>query len=268
MRIKNDYKAIRWEKIKSLVSEAGQIAVQDLSKQLDVSDVTIRKDLNSLEQQGFLHRTHGGAVILKQSASASPDIHKQEAPDVCSFFPYDAVKEKLGLKASEFVDSNEWIFLGEGSTCYFIAKALSLKKNINIMTNSICNAIVFRDNPSINVIVAGGNFFHNRLVLGGEICANFINNRNISKAFMGVEGIEYNNGFTLTNPYENVVFEAVKNASKELFIVADHSKFGKIGFESIGDLCSANAIITSEPIPPLYSDFFSNHNIPVYYSLK
>jgi DeoR/GlpR family transcriptional regulator of sugar metabolism len=147
------FKAERIQRIKEIIFERKQIDVATLSSLLNVTEVTIRNDLEQLEKSGFLTRNHGGATL---NASAFPEeqLHTDRMDGLN--IPYDKEKEELGLVASQLVREREWIFLGPGTTSYYIAKALSKRQNLNIMTNNFYVANVFGSNASVQLLFLGG----------------------------------------------------------------------------------------------------------------
>lgn len=114
------FKAARVKKIKEIMIDRGQIDVSTLASLLDVTDVTVRADLELLENQGFIIRTHGGAVLNEEY------INQKRINDLCngSSIEYNKDKDHIGQIAANLVEENEWIFLSGGETCYYIAKAL------------------------------------------------------------------------------------------------------------------------------------------------
>ena len=119
----------RQNRIKQLLFEYDKVGVGSLSEILDVSEVTIRKDLEKLEKDGFLIRTHGGAVLRE-------DVPKEEiSPE--SDIPNIESKKMIGIFAAALIQDRDVIFLGPGSTCIQIAKNLRDKKDIIVVTNNI-----------------------------------------------------------------------------------------------------------------------------------
>jgi DeoR/GlpR family transcriptional regulator of sugar metabolism len=251
------FKGERLTKIRKILIKDHQVDVQTLGSLLDVSLVTIRNDLETLEKIGFLQRIHGGAVINPITGPVTnADLAYAE-----SITTYDSVKEEIGKIAAEYVKSGEWIFLGEGGTCYNIAKALENKNYLNIVTNNLNVVMVLRRNLTHNIVLTGGNLYQNRLCVGGELFNATIKMLNVNKAFLGVAGVDLDVGYTLSNVGENNVFQAVKKIAKELVIVTGNNKFDNTGFIAAGDLTIAQTFITNDPIPKPYDDYFSEHNI-------
>ncbi|WP_302762288.1 DeoR/GlpR family DNA-binding transcription regulator [Christensenella hongkongensis] len=256
------FKAERQAKIKELLREKKRVDVQSLSSLFGVSVVTIRSDLETLERTGFLHKIHGGAII--SNAYQPPDsgevVDHAYAESITKSNP---TKASLGQIAAQYVHGGEWIFLGEGGTCYNLAIALAEKNNLNIVTNNLHVAIALRKNHSNNVILTGGNLYHDRLCVGGELFTACLSGLSVSKAFLGVAGVDLKSGYTLSGVGENNVFQEVRRIAKKLYIVTNNTKFDKVSFIAAGDLSIADAFISNEPIPEEYAEYFKTHNVRV-----
>jgi DeoR/GlpR family transcriptional regulator of sugar metabolism len=256
------FKAARQAKIKEILLDRKQVNVQTLSSILNVSTVTIRSDLEELERMGFIIRMHGGAFLndsVVQQEEASGFI-------VGTTVDYDKAKESVGVIASHFVNNSEWIFLGSGTTCYYIARALVNRSNLNVLTNNLLVAYELCKNPGANVIMTGGTLSHDTYNLGGEIFGEYLQSININKAFISIAGIDLNNAYTVSTAGEFNVFQVIRRISKELFIVADSAKFDRTAFIKVGELTAANAIITNQGVSDAYKEYFFNHDIRIFTS--
>lgn len=258
------FKAARLAKIKEVILDRGQVDVGTLSALLNVSDVTVRSDLEQLEKERFVYRTYGGAVL-------NEDHLKQQAMQdsiTGAALDYDKNKEMVGQIAAEMVRDNEWIFLGPGTTCYYVAKALLSRENVNVVTNNLYVAGALAQNPKSNVVVTGGNMVHAEMSLTGDLFAKFMKNIFIAKAFIGVGGIDFDSGFTVSNTLESNVYHKIKKISKELIVVADRTKFGQTSLTSIGPLTAAEAVITNDDISEEYKSYFFQHGIKIFTSYR
>ncbi|WP_066646625.1 DeoR/GlpR family DNA-binding transcription regulator [Christensenella timonensis] len=258
------FKAARLAKIKEVLLDRGQVDVSTLSALLNVSDVTIRSDLEQLEKEKFVYRTYGGAVLnedhLKQQSM-------QDAITGASL-DYDKNKEMVGQIAADMVRDNEWIFLGPGTTCYYVAKALLNRENVNVVTNNLYVAGALAQNPKSNVMVTGGTMVHSEMSLTGDLFSRFLKNIFIAKAFIGVGGVDFDSGFTVSNTLESNVYQKIKKISKELIIVADQTKFGHTSLTSIGPLTTVDAVITNDDIPEDYKSYFFQQGIRIFTSYR
>lgn len=250
-------KTERLEQIKKIILQKNRIEVNQLSEYLNVSKVTIRNDLKELEDEGVLKRTHGGAIV-NTSALRSPSL---------SFDPGHALSDpdssisRIAAKAQEFTDENEWIFLGSGSTCYAIAKAMA-HRHVQIVTNNLFAATYLASFPNINVITCGGKVHSGKFpFLYGDLALNNISSMIFSKAFIGVSGADFKHGYSVSNDVERNIFKSLKECSEKIVIVTDSSKFGNAAFMNLGSLDIANALITDLGIPEAYRSYYESSDI-------
>lgn len=254
------FKEERLNCIRKILLEKKKINVQDLSALLGVSVVTIRGDLQHLEDAGFLTRTHGGAIINETSLPDGPEGYFVAGPTVA----YNSGKETVGNVAARFVANGEWVFLGSGITTYYLARALVNHPALNVLTNNLLVAYELTKNPLANVMMTGGTLSHTTFNMGGEIFESTLQPIKIARAFIGLIGLDLNGAFTVSTSGELNVFKVIRKISKELFIIVDSSKFDHTGFIKVGELLDADAIITDAVPPQKYVDYYAAHNIPIY----
>ncbi len=252
----------RRKKIYQMLMDYKSVDVSRLSKLFNISTVTIRKDLELLESEGILTRTHGGAILNDTFQQA----HSTETvEDMC-----DPDELEIATTASHFIQDNEFIFLGMGSLCTQIAKMLKIQKNLTIVTNNISAAICLKNEPEFNVIIANGTFgFYNGCYgVMDAFYTGFLENMSFDKIVIAVDGISLNTGYTVDNSNLCLTYKSVCANTGETIICAESSKFSKNSFARIGTLDIASKIITTEAIPEEYADYFYNQNIPVYHSYR
>lgn len=253
------YKIERQNMIVAALAKNGDLDVHSLARECGVSQVTIRKDLTELASTGKLVRTHGGAI-------APPDGQCSNSSEflVGSYVKYDSNKEIIGQIAASFISEGEWVFLGSGTTCYYIARALTKRKHLNVLTNNLLVAYELTKNPQVNLIMTGGNLSHTTLNLGGEIFGAYIRDITVSKAFVGVAGIDLNRGYTVTTAGEFNVVNLIREISDATFVVADSSKFNKKQFIRYADLSQPHSLITDKLPDSDYMEYYRRHNIHIY----
>ncbi|MEA5002528.1 MAG: DeoR/GlpR family DNA-binding transcription regulator, partial [Christensenella sp.] len=260
--LKSMFKAERLQKIKKIIFERKQVDVSTLSSLLNVSDVTIRNDLEQLEKTGFIIRMHGGAVL---NESTTQQDHDNDALSLKNIV-YNKDKEEIGKIAASLIKEKEWVFLGPGSTCYFIAKELMQRKNINVMTNNFYVVNALFENPAINLVVAGGTANHERCCTFGDIFAKSIESIFFSKAFFTVGGVDLNAGYTSVDSNEAELIKTIAQKTKELILAVDHTKFDNIAFMQAGDLGMANTVISNNKMPEAYKQYYSENGIRAFTS--
>lgn len=258
------FKTERLKRIRDIIFERKQVNVTTLSTLLDVTEVTIRSDLEILEEEGFIVRTHGGAV-LNEEYTNQHTINDALAGRNIS---YNKDKEHIGKIASNLIEETEWVFLGPGVTCYYIAKELLSRKNVNVLTNNLFVINILSSNPYINVISTGGTVAHSLSCLSGDLFTKSIDNMYFSKAFFSVAGVDFSGGYTLSSAVEMEVYREVIKRTKEPIFVIDHTKFGHLSFLRIGDLDSVKTVISNEKIPKEYKAYFFEHGIRIFTSYE
>lgn len=225
----------RQKEILRLLSAKNIITIPDFVAEFQVSIETIRRDLTLLEKQGFIQKVYGGAR-LAEPLTSEPTLANRMISRLSE-------KEAIGKKCSEFIHDGDCIFLDSGSTTYQIAKNLSTKKNLTILTNSlfIVNELLSTD---FELIIIGGKIRHDeRSVVTYDYIFNF-SELNIQKSFLCAGGITAEKGISDFNMHEAVTRKKIIERSKEIFIAADSSKFGRDVTVSIAPLEKINYIIT------------------------
>ena len=252
-------KSDRLNYIRSMLQQKSNIKVRELSELLNVSDVTIRDDLLRLESEGFVTRVHGGAVINEHQRNQKIINDIVAAINV----PYYKEQEYIGKLAASMIKESEWVYIGSGTTCYYIAKELLHRKNINILTNNMYVVNILLANPYIDLIVCGGTLSHAYNCTFGNLFDKSIGNMIFSKAFFTIGGFDFETGITISSEIEMEILRTVKRQTKELILVIDSSKFGKKSFMRAEDITLSGTIITDEDIPAEYREYLTKNGVTV-----
>ena len=237
-----------------------QISVDDLCRRFHASSVTIRKDLTFLEEENFLIRTHGGAVLKEADGTAAggggidPSSEDERGRKI----------RALAEVAADYTVNNTWIYLSTGSTCYEIARMMTGRK-LNVVTSSLTTGTLLASMNTISVLMPGGNVAYdaNGAFLAGDWFRKGLDDLHLDQAFISVSGIDFTTGYTIGNPLELLNIKKLKEVSRETIIVADSTKFGAHGFLTAEPLDSIDTIITNSDIPREYLDYYDAHGIRV-----
>ena len=223
-------------KILDLIREDGHAKVQELSRIFKVTDVTIRQDLEILEQMGYVQREHGGAFLKDVGSFA-------KTGQVFNQVNIEAKKE-IAQKAVQLINEGDCIILDSGSTTTEIAKLLLNFRDLTVITNALNIALILGENHGITLIVSGGEFKAPTLSLTGQLAADSFKDVHVNKLFLATAGISPD--FKLTYPSVNalVVKSAMINSAEKVYLVADSSKVGVSAFASLGSISLVNALIT------------------------
>lgn len=229
-------RAERERLIAERVARDGRVAVPELAARFGVSEVTIRSDLKGLEAEGLLIRTHGGAVATGAGAQDAPGA------DLGSHAPEKAA---IARAVRDLISPGDWVFLGSGTTCVAIARAL-VDCEVNVVTNNLVVAMSLSSGPRAQVIIPGGTLYNAPIpFLYGDGFETPVESMSFDLAFLGVMGIDPEFGYSFTNTVESGIFSKVERASKQLVVVTDSSKFGETSFRGGRGLSMAGAIVTA-----------------------
>jgi DeoR family galactitol utilization operon repressor len=215
-----------------LLSERGSLSVSPLSRELGVSEVTVRSDLKSLEEKGFLNRTRGGA-----SAAFHQSIIERQGLMV-------AEKNRIASLAAELVRDGDRIMIEAGTTTALVVRYLFGKRDVQIVTNSTLVFSYARLNPSLQITLTGGEFRREAEAMVGPIALRTIAGLNVRLAFVGTDGFSLARGMTTQLVEGGEIVKAMRAQAEESWLVADSSKYGRSGFVSVLPLAEVNGIIT------------------------
>jgi DeoR family transcriptional regulator of aga operon len=220
---------------------AGQLDVGSLSKELGVSEVTIRNDLNWLEQKNMLVRARGGAMKAERvgaeiSLSEKNKLHYQE-------------KLKIGKAAAALIQSGDTIILDSGTTTIEINNNLSNIHSLTVITNALNIANKLVEQEHVNVIVPGGFLRKNSLSLVGTTAEESFKNYFCDKLFLAVDGFNTTYGLSTPNVEEAHLNRVMISIAKQVIVVTDSSKFHKRSFAFIAPITAVDIVVTDAGIP-------------------
>lgn len=247
----------RYLRILNLVNQIGKTTVLELSELLQVSTVTIRRDLEKLEENNLLIRTHGGAMTIQSQSN--------EAGSERSFYEKAEAlvveKNKIAEAAAALVKDQEAILLTPGTTNMFLAKKLVNKKEITLVTNAANIATHIVDQTDMDVILIGGKMRKKSFAMVGSIAEEGLQNIRVDKLFLGVDGLDIGEGLTTPNLSEAHINRQMIHIAKEVIVVADHTKFGRVMFSHIASLDVVNTVITDSQLNKDYCQQLRNLGI-------
>jgi len=232
----------RKQQIAQFIRERKRATVAELSEHFDVSEATIRRDLEKLDSEGEIQRAHGGAVAVERAAPEPPVVHRM--------VENEEEKRRIGRAAAQLVQDGDVIFLGSGTTTLEVARNLDDKKNLTVITNALNVVNQLAGKQNITVIVTGGLFRHSELSLIGHIAEQALKELRADKVIMGMRAISIEEG--LTNDYlpETMTDRTIIQFAPEVILVVDHSKFGKVSTALVAPITSVHKIVTDAGISP------------------
>lgn len=243
---------------KILVSE-GKVKVKELSNLFSVTEDCIRKDLKSLENNGKLRRTYGGAILSKDYPL------KREVVERKSYHTEN--KARIATKAMEIIEENETIFLDISTTNIELAKLLSKSdKKISVVSNMIDILQILTSNPRITVIGTGGTMHSEVNGFIGALTIDSISNYSFDKAFLGTCGIDIrDNTFTTLGAEDGLTKKAILNNSRHKFVMIENEKFYFNESYKYAYFDDINGIFTDKKPEKTIDELFNSSNITVYY---
>ena len=253
----------RINEIRRLIIENGRVLVSELCEKYQVSDVTIRKDLQMLQKEGLIKKIYGGALLNKEA-----DYNKNRISDLQYFQEKFGEKEnyegkmKAAELAASMVTDGDTLFLGSGSTCCMLAKKLNRYKDLTVVTNNISALTDLLAFPCKLFIIGGevtsvddATFFSSI-----ENASQYLKSVYVSKVFTSCFGLDLNAGIKLNSIISTYIYRAISDMHKSWYMLADREKFGHIGIYRVADLAQVDCVVADE-IQEEYRTYFENHGI-------
>lgn len=237
----------RQEKIFEILKKEKKVKVSVIAEQLKVTEMTVRRDLKEMEQEGVLTRIHGGAKLKDKDELSFSELSHLEKKNINL-----NEKNAIAKKISSQISNGETIFLGSGTTIEFVYDYLSVDY-ARIVTNSVHVFDKFKNDNRFDLILVGGAYRQKTGSLVGTITNDFIKNIFVDKAFIGVNAI-YENYVFNSNEDEGLSQKSILDSASQKFIVADHSKFDKQDFYRFYSLDNVDYLITDNQINPITLD--------------
>jgi DeoR family fructose operon transcriptional repressor len=231
----------RKRRITEQVQEQGNVTVTELAAVFQVSESTIRRDLRELEEAGKIARTHGGAIALEQEKNEPTFLEKEDR--------FRTQKEAIALKALSLIEEGDTIFLDSGTTTYYLAKLLKSFVRLTVVTNSPMIVQELNQCPSIQLLVVGGSLRHNTQAIVGPYADRMIRTLHCDKLFLAINGIDRVYGLTTPNVEEAETKRQMVAAARQVILLADHSKYGKITLTKVAELAEIHQFIVDRALP-------------------
>ena len=228
-------------RILNLIREDGHAKVQKLSEIFDVSEVTIRQDLEALEKEGYVQREHGGAFLKEFDSFAKTGLLLNQTNM--------EAKREIAQKAVKLIEEGDSIILDSGSTATELAKLLVNFNSLTVITNALNIAYILGSNPRINLIVSGGDFKAPTLSLTGELAANVFKSFHVKTCFLATAGISKDLQLTYPSVSDLVVKSAMIRAAENVYLIADSTKIGDTSFANLGRISLVDALICDSNLP-------------------
>jgi DeoR/GlpR family transcriptional regulator of sugar metabolism len=246
----------RRQSLLDILRKQASLSVPELASALDVSQGTVRNDLNALELQGLLTRVHGGAVLKQQD-------HFQNNSFIRRYQQNAAAKLAIAREAAALVSDDSSILLDASSTAYYFAKALSNHQRLRVITNGFEAARELAQNTTNTVILIGGIVENEASSVTGLLSEHFIEELHIQKAFLSCSGFSLERGMTEVHLAEAQLKRKVIESSQELFALVDSSKFGIEDLTSFARLEKISCLLTDQILSSDWSERLAKAKVAV-----
>lgn len=253
--------ASRKARLAAYVTEAGQVTVAALATSFGVSADTIRRDLDQLDNEGVLIRTHGGAIALQ--AALRPDT----AVDVRSRMQSDA-KDRIGAAAAELIPDGAVVIINAGSTALALVRHLQRHRDLTIATNNLRAALEINPDVCRDLHLFGG-----RVRISGETTTGPVSLPSVfgpehheiraDFAFISVGGVSADDGFSTSHIEEAGMMAEMMARSDKVAVLADHSKFGRRLFARVAELQAADYLVTDATPPAELAEALAEAEVEV-----
>lgn len=236
----------RQELILARTRSQGAVRVADLVVSLDVSDMTIRRDIAELARRGLVHRVHGGAVDAGRAAY-EPDFQAKSSLA-------GAQKQAIAARALALVEPGSAIALSAGTTTHLLAALIAAEpalRPLTVVTNSLPAAAALHrpDDHGLSVVLTGGTRTPSDALVG-PVATRSLEALRVDVTFLGVHGFDVDAGLTTPNLLEAETDRALVACAARTVVVADHSKWGSVGLSRIVELSEVGVLITDDGLPP------------------
>ncbi|UYQ60720.1 DeoR/GlpR family DNA-binding transcription regulator [Streptomyces peucetius] len=244
------------------VRRRGGVRVNELTRRLNVSDMTVRRDLDALARQGVVEKVHGGAVPVAETSTHEPGFEAKSALEL-------SAKEDIARAAARLVVPGSAIALSGGTTTYALAHHLLEVPELTVVTNSVRVADVFHSaqqpgpaggrSPGAATVVLTGGMRTPSDSLVGPVADQAIRSLHFDMLFLGVHGISVEAGLSTPNLAEAETNRRLVQAARRVVVVADHTKWGTVGLSSFADLDEVDTLVTDAGLPAAAREEIAEH---------
>lgn len=252
----------RAKEILRLLLRHGKTSVEDLTAELTASPASIRRDLARLEEQGLVHRTHGGAML---TGKAVYEPFKFDASFHVREDRFASEKQRIAQAAAAMVKERETIGLSAGTTTTLVARQLLHRRGIHIITNAVNIGMELSSSSAIETTLTGGSMrWAGAFSLVGPAAIESLNMFVMDRLFLSVTGIDPVRGATMIQPDEAAVFRVMVRQAREVIVVADSSKMGMVSPAVICPPRDIDLLITDDGIAPETAEAMKSSGIHVF----
>lgn len=247
--------AERYDYIVQLVNSRGSIRVTELSELCQVTEETIRRDLDRLEEAGQLRRSHGGAVSIKDQLQPETPYFERE-------ITFADEKKRIANEAIKLIEPKERIILDASSSAWYMAASMP-DIPLTVLTNSIKVALELANKEKIEVISTGGILASSSLSYVGPLAERSLDAYHVDKVFISCKGVHLERGISESNELQARIKQKMVGMSDRIVLLADSSKFGVQAFTHVAELANVTDIITDNGVSDELADQFRQRQIHI-----
>ncbi len=245
----------RRQHIVSRIQKDGRVLVGELSEELQISQITIRKDLDYLQSKGLIQRSHGGALRVQPSTLVDPTLQEK-------LKQHSEEKQRIAARALAMVEEGHCIILDSGTTTTAIAQGLKRFSELTVVTNAV-NIAIELAGTTLEVILLGGTLRRNSFSLVGPFAEDNLQEIHADILFLGVDGFDADVGITTPNFLESRVNRAMVKAAQKVVVVCDSSKFQRRSLSRIAPPEAVHSVITDRKLPQEIADTLRGQGVEV-----
>lgn len=255
-------KAERQHRILQMLAESANISIADMSRLTNVSEVTIRKDLQYLESIGKIFRTYGKIELTDSGRIRGNNCFIP--PELQSGYAH---KKRIGALAGQMVLDDDALFIGPGYTCLEVANHLKERKRLSVVTNNISAAIELACIPEFHVLTAPGAFTkrNGTYYVTGSATIQYMKELFVDKIFVTADGVSLDRGFSVLDDETARIFKALHKPSARLIVCVDSARFGRNAFAPMASFAEVDTVITDQRPERDFMDSFQENNVHLIY---
>ena len=245
----------RQERMLRFVEQRQRVTIADICDQFGVSVATARRDLEVLAERSSVRRVHGGALAIHRAPPELPALQRagEQADE----------KRRIGQAAAGLVADGETVFLSSGTTTLEVARSLRRQRRMTVITNSLLALNELADTPDITLVGLGGLLRRSEMSFIGHITEQALAEVRADKVIIGIRAIDAEQGLTNDFLPETMTDRAIMRIAREVIVVADHSKCGRVSAAFVAPLSAMRTLVTDSGTPPEFVDALTAQGIRV-----
>ena len=235
----------------------GKVIVTDLAQEFDVTEETIRRDLEKLDKEGIAKKTYGGAVANKSlNVDLPSSVRKRTNVEL---------KQRIAEKISLMINDGDYVMVDASSTAMYVIKCIKQKKNITLITNSVEILLELADKDDWNILSTGGTLKTGALALVGSTAEKMIRGFHVDIAICSCKGIDMNMGITDSNEKDSLMKQAIFASANRRVLAVDSTKFDRIAFTKVCDLNEIDCVVTDAKPDERWSAYLEEKGVELAY---